>query len=135
MFFYQLPNSNLFTHRMLFFSREATSEIYNPHVYLLTYCFEIIFIRICFRIYYSKNPKILCGTFYLHLLFRVLFRSIYPNIYKTDLSFIILLSDQFFTAFVFRSIIPKTQKYFDALFICIFYFAFYLDIFIQTRTI
>ena len=28
--FYQFPNSNLFTHRLLFFSREATSETYGP---------------------------------------------------------------------------------------------------------
>ena len=30
--FYQLPNSNLFTQRLLFFSREATSETYGPRV-------------------------------------------------------------------------------------------------------
>ena len=30
--FYQLPNNNLFTHRMLFFSREATCETYGPRV-------------------------------------------------------------------------------------------------------
>ena len=30
--FYQLPNSNLFTHRLLFFSREATSDTYGPRV-------------------------------------------------------------------------------------------------------
>ena len=67
MKFYQLPNSNLFTHRMLFFSREATSEIYGPRVFFLIY--------------------LLCDLFYLH--------------------------------FSFRSIKPKTQKYFAALyFIC-----------------
>ena len=32
MKFYQLPNSNLFTYRLLFFSREATSETYDPRV-------------------------------------------------------------------------------------------------------
>ena len=32
MKFYQLPNSNLFTHSLLFFSREATSETYGPRV-------------------------------------------------------------------------------------------------------
>ena len=32
MKFYQLPNSNLFIHRLLFFSREATSETYGPRV-------------------------------------------------------------------------------------------------------
>ena len=30
--FYQLPNSNLFTHRFLFFSGEATTETYCPWV-------------------------------------------------------------------------------------------------------
>ena len=35
--FYQLPNSNLFTHRLLFFSREATSETYAPRVFFLIY--------------------------------------------------------------------------------------------------
>ena len=30
--FYQLPNSNLFTYCLLFFSREATSETYCPRV-------------------------------------------------------------------------------------------------------
>ena len=35
--FYQLPNSNLFTHRLLFLSREATSEIYGPRVFFLIY--------------------------------------------------------------------------------------------------
>ena len=32
---YQLTNSNLFTHHMLFFLSEATSEIYGPRVYFL----------------------------------------------------------------------------------------------------
>ena len=35
-FFYQLPNSNLFTHRNTYvILREATSETYGPRVYLL----------------------------------------------------------------------------------------------------
>ena len=55
------------------FLREATSEIYGPRVYLLSYCFHI---------YYSKNPKIPCCTFSLLILFRVLFRSIYPISYN-----------------------------------------------------
>ena len=37
MKFYQFPNSNLFTHRLLFFSREATSETYGPRVLFLIY--------------------------------------------------------------------------------------------------
>ena len=32
-----MPNSNLFTHCLLFFSREATSEIYTPRVSSLLY--------------------------------------------------------------------------------------------------
>ena len=64
---YKLPNSNLFTHRFLFFSREATSETYGPRVFFLIY--------------------LLCDLFYL--------------------------------LFLFRSIKPKIQKYFAALyFIC-----------------
>ena len=58
MKFYQLPNSNLFTHRLLPFSREATSEIYGPRVFFLIYFF--------------------CDLFYLHFLFR----SIKPKIQK-----------------------------------------------------
>ena len=75
MKFYQLPNSNLFTHRLLFFSREATSETYGPRVFFLIY----------------------------------------------------LLAIYFSFAFLFRSIKPKIQKYFAALyFIC--------DLFIQFIT-
>jgi hypothetical protein len=33
LLFYQLPNNNLSTHRMLFSMREASSEIYGPRVY------------------------------------------------------------------------------------------------------
>ena len=55
-----------------YFSREATSEIYDPRVYYLSY----------------------------------------------------FLSNLLFATFIFRSIIPKTQKYLAALFICIFYSCF-----------
>ena len=75
MKFYQLPSSNLFTHRLLSFSREATSETYGPRVFFLIY--------------------LLCDLLYL--------------------------------LFLFRSIKPKIQKYFAALyFIC--------DLFIQSIT-
>ena len=47
--FYQLLNSNLFTHRMLSFKREASSETYGPRG-----LFSIIY----FQIYKTKNPKI-----------------------------------------------------------------------------
>ena len=81
MKFYQLPNSNLFTHGLLFFLREATSETYGPRVYTLSYLLSDLFFA--FEIY--------------------------------------------FFAFIFRSIIPKTLKYFVALyFIC--------DLFIQSIT-
>ena len=75
MKFYQLPNSNLFTHRLLFFSREATSETYGPRVFFLI--------------------NLLCDLFYLH--------------------------------FLFRSIKPKIQKYFAALY-------FIRDLIIQSIT-
>ena len=41
--FYQLPNSNLFTHHLLFFSRETTSETYGPWVFFLIYLLAIYF--------------------------------------------------------------------------------------------
>ena len=73
LFFYQLPNSNLFTHRMLFSREEPLVK--------------------------STAP-----------------RSIFYHI-------------------VFSSIIPKTQKYLAALFLYLFYFVFYPDLFIQSHTI
>ena len=43
--FYQLLDSNLFTHRNTYdILREATSETYGPPVYLLSYKFPIYFI-------------------------------------------------------------------------------------------
>ena len=72
LLFYQLPNSNLFTHRMLF-SREK------PLVK-------------------STAP----GSIFYHI--------------------------------VFRSIIPKNQKYLAAIFLYLFYFMFYSDLFIQSHT-
>ena len=43
--FYQLLDSNSFTHRNTYaILREATSEIYGPRVYLLSYKFPIYFI-------------------------------------------------------------------------------------------
>ena len=52
------------------FSREATSEIYGP---------GSIFYHIVFRSIIRKTQKYLAALFYLLILFRVLFRSIYPN--------------------------------------------------------
>src|SRR5215216_3368252 len=82
--FYQLPNSNSFTHRLLFFSREATSEIYGPRVSSLSYFpSRSIFLCFYFQIYISKNPKIPCCILSLFILSCVPARSIYPNYYKT----------------------------------------------------
>ena len=54
--FYQFPNINSFTHHLLFFSREATSETYGPgslsHIIFLRDLFYLPFI---FR---SIKPKI-----------------------------------------------------------------------------
>src|SRR3990170_5652901 len=72
--FYQLPNSKLCTHRMLFFSREATSETYGPWVSSLIYLpLQSIFICFCFQIYISKNPKIPCCTLFYFAFIRDLF--------------------------------------------------------------
>ena len=44
LLFYQLLDSNLFTHRNTYaILREATSETYGPRVYLLSYKFPIYF--------------------------------------------------------------------------------------------
>ena len=65
--FYQLLDSNLFTHRNTYaILREATSETYGPRVYLLSYQFSIYF--------------------YLHLLFSNLYHINTKNIYLIILS-------------------------------------------------
>ena len=58
--FYQLLNSNLFTHRNTYaILREATSETYGPRVYLLSYKFPIYFsLQSLLSIYIIKIPKI-----------------------------------------------------------------------------
>ena len=51
-----MPNSNLFTHRLLSFSREATSETYGSLVFFLIYFLAIYFsFAFLFR---SIKPKI-----------------------------------------------------------------------------
>ena len=57
--FYQLLDSNLFTHRNNYaILREATSETYGPRVYLLSYKFPIYFYlqSLLFNLYH-KNTK------------------------------------------------------------------------------
>ena len=58
--FYQLLDSNLFTHHNTYaILREATSETYGPLVYLLSYKLSIYFILQSFlSIYVIKIPKI-----------------------------------------------------------------------------
>ena len=58
--FYQLLDSNSFTHRNTYaILREATSETYGPRVYLLSYKFPLYFIlQSLLSIYIIKIPKI-----------------------------------------------------------------------------
>ena len=58
--FYQLLDSNLFTHRNTYaILGEATSETYGPQVYRLSYKFSIYFyLHLYFPIYIIKIPKI-----------------------------------------------------------------------------
>ena len=57
--FYQLLDSNLFTHHNTYaILREATSETYGPRVYLLSYKFPIYFIlQSLLSNLYHKNTK------------------------------------------------------------------------------
>ena len=66
---------------MCYFSREATSEIFGPRVYYVSYLLsDLLFATFIFR---SIIPtQIPCYTFYLHLLFRVLSRAIYTIYHK-----------------------------------------------------
>ena len=71
-------------HILCSFSREATSEIYGPRVYSLLYLLsDLLFSTLIFRYIIPKTQKILCCTFYLHILFRVLSRAIYPIYHKS----------------------------------------------------
>ena len=58
--FYQLLDSNLFTHRSTYaILREATSETYGPGIYFPSYKFPIYFIlQSLLSIYIIKIPKI-----------------------------------------------------------------------------
>ena len=60
MLFYQLLDSNLFTHRNTYaILREDTSETYGPRVYLLLYKLSIYFyLHLYFLHRYYKIPKI-----------------------------------------------------------------------------
>ena len=62
--FYQLLDSNLFTHRMLSFKREASSEPYGPRVYFPSYIFRSI---------NQKTQKYLAALYLYLLQFSFLF--------------------------------------------------------------
>ena len=64
--FYQLLDSNLFTHRNTYvILREATSETYSPRVYLPSYKFPIYFILLSLLlVFIIKIPKILSYHLY-----------------------------------------------------------------------
>ena len=72
MKFYQLPNNNSFSHHLLFFLREATSETYDPgslsHIICLCDLFYFPFI---FRSIKPKNTRIPCCNLFLFILFGV----------------------------------------------------------------
>ena len=60
--FYQLLDSNLFTHCNTYaILREATSETYGPQVYLLSYKFPIYFIlqSLLFNLYHKNTKNII----------------------------------------------------------------------------
>ena len=67
--FYQLLDSNLFTHHNTYaILREATSETYGPRDYLLSYKFIIYFyLHLYFSNLYHKNTKnIFILSYYLY---------------------------------------------------------------------
>ena len=65
--FYQLLDSNLFTHRNTYaILREATSETYGPRVYLLSYLLSIYFICIFISLFH-KNTKSIILSYLLDL--------------------------------------------------------------------
>ena len=72
MKFYQFPNSNSFTHRLLSFSREATSETYGPRVFFLIYLLAIYFsFAFLFRFIKPKIQKYFAALYFIcNLLFQ-----------------------------------------------------------------
>ena len=66
--FYQLFDSNLFTHRNTYaILREATSETYGPRVYLLSYKVSYLFYFAIFTFnLYHKNTKNIYLSYYLY---------------------------------------------------------------------
>ena len=70
MKFYQLPNSNLFTHCLLFFSREATSETYGPRGSSHHICrCDLFLFAFIFRSIKQKIQKYLAAFYFICDLF------------------------------------------------------------------
>ena len=85
MKFYQLPNSNLFTHRLLFFSREATSETYGPRVSFHHICLcDLFSFAFIFRSIKPKIQKYLAAI-YSYLFYLAFDLSIYYNLFTSIL--------------------------------------------------
>ena len=76
-----MSNSNFFTHRLLFFSREATCEIYGPLVFFSYICLRSTFSLLLFS--YLLNPKYK-NTLLQFLFIYLIWRSIYQ--FTTNLS-------------------------------------------------
>ena len=76
--FYQLLDSNLFTHRNTYaILREATSETYGPRVYLPSYKFPIYFtLQSLLLIFIIKIPKILSYHLYQISLLQVVVKGL-----------------------------------------------------------
>ena len=66
LLFYQLPNNNSFTHRLLFFSREATSETYGPRVFFLIYLLcDLFLFAFIFRSIKPKTQKYIAAIYFI----------------------------------------------------------------------
>ena len=81
--FYQFPNSNLFTQRLLFFSREATSETYGPGSLSHIICLWDLFYLLSFSDLLIQKYK---NTLLCFILIYFICRSIYQSttIYLTS---------------------------------------------------
>ena len=66
--FYQLLDSNLFTHCNTYaILREGTSESYGPRAYVLSYKFPIyLYLYLLFSNLYHRSPKIFILSYYLY---------------------------------------------------------------------
>ena len=82
LLFYQLPNNNLFTHRMLFSWEKPLVKSTAPGSILYHICFEIYFYSLLFSDLLFQKPKNILLHFLLFILSGVPARSTYPIYYK-----------------------------------------------------